>query len=169
MSTASHQKTASIRRGNDLTGLRFGRLVAISRVGVTKNGNVRWLCQCDCGNTNVVNAYSLRKGLTRSCGCLRRENSRAMLLQNPETRKHIADTSNFVTASGQPVASTTISRRNHSGITGVSFDRHRDKWLARLMVDGKYVLNGTFNSFVSAVSARKYAEREFGIIGNDEN
>lgn len=58
---------------NDLTGQRFGRLVAIERVGTAKDGQAQWLCQCDCGNTTVVRAGDLRRGNTQSCGCLQKE------------------------------------------------------------------------------------------------
>jgi hypothetical protein len=52
----------------NLSGTRFGRLVAITadRTGA----QVRWHCQCDCGNTTFIAASSLRKGNTASCGCL---------------------------------------------------------------------------------------------------
>lgn len=55
---------------NDLTGQRFGRLVVLSIAGRSKQRNVLWLCQCDCGNTHIVNSPSLVDGKTRSCGCL---------------------------------------------------------------------------------------------------
>jgi len=50
----------------DLTGQRFGRLVALKYLGKS-----RWLCKCDCGNKKPVYARELRSGDTRSCGCLR--------------------------------------------------------------------------------------------------
>jgi len=49
----------------DITNEKFGRLTAIEYVGEHK-----WLCQCECGNTSEVPSYSLRTGLTKSCGCL---------------------------------------------------------------------------------------------------
>ena len=51
-----------------LPGKRYGRLVAI-REDVDK----KWLCKCDCGNTKVILGASLKSGVTRSCGCLRKE------------------------------------------------------------------------------------------------
>lgn len=58
----------------DLTGQRFGRLVALERCETVKHGNhVKWLCQCDCGNTIKVRSNSLRFGNTISCGCFQIE------------------------------------------------------------------------------------------------
>jgi hypothetical protein len=33
----------------------------------------KYVCLCDCGQEVIVKTYSLKSGLTRSCGCLRRE------------------------------------------------------------------------------------------------
>ena len=64
---------------NDLTGQRFGRLTVVKRAedAVYKNGKhkVRWLCKCDCGNYSIVQPNNLHSGGSRSCGCLRRDNS----------------------------------------------------------------------------------------------
>ena len=57
----------------DLTGQRFGRLVVQKRYGRTPGGEASWICQCDCGKQFAVVGSSLRKGTTRSCGCLRDE------------------------------------------------------------------------------------------------
>jgi hypothetical protein len=57
----------------DITGQKFGRLTALSCVGMSEKRSALWLCQCDCGSTKVVPSYYLRSGDTRSCGCWQRE------------------------------------------------------------------------------------------------
>ena len=57
----------------DLTGQRFGRLVVVREYGRAKDGQVTWLCKCDCGGEVVVRGDHLRNEHTRSCGCLSRE------------------------------------------------------------------------------------------------
>lgn len=57
----------------DLKGLRFDRLTVIERAPNDKWGKTEWSCRCDCGTDRVVDAGSLRRGLIRSCGCFRRE------------------------------------------------------------------------------------------------
>jgi len=49
-------------------GDRFGRLTVIRR-----ESHGRWRCACDCGVTCFREAYPLRAGTVRSCGCLLRE------------------------------------------------------------------------------------------------
>lgn len=64
---------------NDITGQRFGRLVAIRKVDgdpKLKKKTAQWLCKCDCGNYCVKNGYSLRRLWTRSCGCLQVESAK---------------------------------------------------------------------------------------------
>ena len=53
----------------DLVGLTFGRLTVISRAE-HKNRHTMWNCLCECGNTKVVESYSLKSGHIKSCGCL---------------------------------------------------------------------------------------------------
>ena len=64
--------TALPQNVNDLTGKRFGRLVARTFHDTISTG-ARWICNCDCGNTSIVTANNLRAKQTISCGCYRRE------------------------------------------------------------------------------------------------
>ena len=54
----------------DLTGQRFGRLVAVKPTKKTHYGYY-WLCECDCGGKAEVITTSLTRGFSLSCGCLR--------------------------------------------------------------------------------------------------
>ena len=56
----------------DLTGQTFGRLLVLERAG-SKNGRAAWLCECICGNKTVVSGEVLRRGTSKSCGCLKKE------------------------------------------------------------------------------------------------
>ena len=58
----------------DIKGQRFGRLIAIDGSRRTENKKrVLWECLCDCGNVIYVQSATLRKGITQSCGCFRKE------------------------------------------------------------------------------------------------
>ena len=59
----------------DLTNQRFGRLVVIEKVE-KYNKEWVWKCQCDCGNIALVEGRNLRGGITRSCGCLKKESDK---------------------------------------------------------------------------------------------
>lgn len=54
----------------DLAGWRFGKLVAVERVGSDVRGASKWRCSCDCGGETQAIASNLRRGHVRSCGCL---------------------------------------------------------------------------------------------------
>lgn len=61
----------------DETGKRYGRLTVIERAETSADRRMAyWLCKCDCGNMKVARGVDLRRGGTRSCGCLQRENGR---------------------------------------------------------------------------------------------
>lgn len=57
----------------DLTGRKSGRLTVIEFYDYGKNGNSRWLCKCECGNTSVVSGTYIKYKKTLSCGCLTKE------------------------------------------------------------------------------------------------
>jgi hypothetical protein len=57
----------------DITGQRFGRLVAVRRTGEMKQRSSVWECKCDCGKRTFVILDSLQRGVTNSCGCFHRE------------------------------------------------------------------------------------------------
>ena len=60
-------------RNEDITGQRFGRLIAVRLSGKDKHGAAIWSCICDCGSSTDVVKYALKRGTTKSCGCLARE------------------------------------------------------------------------------------------------
>ena len=61
----------------DIIGQRFNRLVVIKDDGTrSSKGDIKWLCRCDCGNFYHALGYRLKRGLTKSCGCLNDEKKR---------------------------------------------------------------------------------------------
>lgn len=69
-------------RTRNLKGERFGRLVVIERaenhVFPSGHQEVRWKCQCDCGNIHFAYTNNLVKGTVTSCGCLRKRDLTGM-------------------------------------------------------------------------------------------
>lgn len=66
----------------DITGDRFGRLVAMKQIGKDKRGNALWLCKCDCGGEAIRATSELRKRSNHSCGCLGKEHLADMSKKN---------------------------------------------------------------------------------------
>lgn len=53
----------------NISGLRFGRLLVVREL--PKRGrDITWECLCDCGEIATVSTDRLRRGVTKSCGCL---------------------------------------------------------------------------------------------------
>lgn len=54
-----------------MIGKRFGKLTVIGKSKErAKNGTIKYICHCDCGNTSIIRGDHLRSGETLSCGCL---------------------------------------------------------------------------------------------------
>lgn len=79
-----------------LVGQTYARLTVLSRDPQnTADGKSRWKCACECGNEVVVSSRGLKKGTTRSCGCLK-----ADMLRSPE-RKELLDSIRAVSSNHQ--------------------------------------------------------------------
>jgi hypothetical protein len=60
----------------DISGTVFGRLTVLSRSTEShKHGQAHWVCRCSCGTKTTVAGDMLRRGRSKSCGCLRAEMS----------------------------------------------------------------------------------------------
>lgn len=84
----------------DITGQRFGRLVALKDVGSYRASRL-WEFRCDCGGITQKRASEVKFGVVRSCGCLKRESlnnrlkpldgqrfGRLTVLRRAEVNKH---------------------------------------------------------------------------------
>jgi hypothetical protein len=72
-------------------GQRYGRLVVVSLHG--HRGPKRfWLCNCDCGNTKIVQDSNLRSGHSRSCGCFHEQRRKEIRLTHGKSRSRVYDT-----------------------------------------------------------------------------
>src|SRR5437879_3897509 len=60
------------RKIEDVMGQRFGRWTVVKRRGRDTFGAALWECICDCGEITIVRGNSLRLGISKSCGCLKR-------------------------------------------------------------------------------------------------
>lgn len=58
-------------RVHDLTNQTFGQLTVKGRAPNSSDGRGMWLCVCMCGAEKTVLGKNLRRGGTKSCGCLR--------------------------------------------------------------------------------------------------
>jgi hypothetical protein len=104
-----------------MTGKKFGRLTVLARVeGPTDRA--RWLVICTCGTQKVVIGASLRRGHTRSCGCLPIEIIRAAqpLAALKNTRKVVDGKQLDCPGCGQRKALREFDTNNGNKRTGKS-------------------------------------------------
>lgn len=74
---------------HDLTGMKFGRLTVVKLAEPSpqkKHRGKRWECVCDCGNTTVARADSLKSkhksSGVKSCGCFQEESRRKAITKH---------------------------------------------------------------------------------------
>ena len=148
--SSDHLKSGSVRSCgclhiginlNDLTGERFGRLIAIKCTSIRKNGNVLWDCKCDCGASTLVKSSYLKNGRTKSCGCLAKEEAKNVLDKLYKINSNLRFEGTMIT---QLTAKTSIN--NTSGNKGVSWNKKSKKYEAYIMLKGKRINLGYYNN-----------------------
>lgn len=73
-------------QAENLIGQRFGRLTVIHRV--ESGTSTKWHCKCDCGNECDVFANSLKRGSSKSCGCLNIELAKQRALDKKSLNRY---------------------------------------------------------------------------------
>lgn len=146
-SCGCHAKEKLRERVKNISGQRFGRLVAVSPTEKRVSGSVVWKCQCDCGNETEASYNSLVSGNVRSCGCLKNE------CQGPSQYMDYIDGTCV-----QNLEFKGLRKDNKSGCTGVS--AYRGKWRAVISFKKKTYYLGTFEKKEDAIRIRKTAEEK---------
>ena len=136
-----------LKKHEDLIGKKFGKLIVLG-FEYEKNGQYFEKCRCECGNIAVVNSTSLKRGLTKSCGCIRNESS-----TKTAKKMFVADTNIYI-----PLGKRKLNKNNTSGYTGVT-KKQNGKWVAYITFQKKrYYLLEDYDINI-AIAARKEAEQ----------
>lgn len=138
----------------DITGQRFGRLVALHPTEKRLGNSVIWHCQCDCGKTADVASIDLRRGDTKSCGCLSSEiHSKSIKSARQERASYLVDGTDVLMLMRKPGV------RNTSGTVGVSFDKSVGLWKAYIQFKRRTYRLGASADKNKAIALRKEAEQ----------
>lgn len=143
-----------------ITNNKYGRLTAIKPTDKRDkdNGSIIWECLCSCGNKSYITEYLLGKGAVRSCGCLGKETSKGNMDKAIDAHldKNIIEGTNI-----KIISRNTLQSNNTSGVTGVIWDKSRNKWIAKITFKGKVYTLGRFENKKDAIEVRKRAEEKY--------
>jgi len=117
----------------DLSGKTFGRLCVLSFSHWVSGNGSYWKCLCDCGTIKVVPGSSLKKGSSKSCGCLNLELKRSRSKSNHPAWK------GFEGISGRYIKNT----KRGAKIRGLTFSVTAEQmWEKFVEQEGKCALTG---------------------------
>jgi len=115
----------------DLTGQKFGRITVICRAPRKNNTDpAKWVCECNCGNIKNVRGPNLVNNLTKSCGCIVKENAIKNWKIQAEKHKKLPGYSSSKRTYG-------IKKRT-SIIRGLAFDLTLDDFLKLVVTECYY-------------------------------
>lgn len=158
LTTGSTNSCGCARKGVnsiDITGNRYGRLVAVSPTNERMGHSIKWLCHCDCGNDCIVAAIHLRNGSTTSCGCRQSEVHKMTIgAARKERNEYIVGGTDVL-----QIVNKNPWSHNTSGYSGVSYDRSVSIWKAYIVFRKKRYYLGGYRDKNEAVKARKAAEK----------
>ena len=131
----------------DLTGCRFGMLVALEPTSKRQGECVVWRCRCDCGKEIFVSSNKLRQQRITSCGCLKKE-IQSNLCKSVQIIDHTAV---------EWLESRKHRRDNTTGFRGVYRTRN-DRYYAAIGFKQHSYYLGRYDTLEEAIAVRLDAE-----------
>lgn len=153
---------------------KYGYLTIISDTGKRKNnGEKIWLCKCECGNEVERSSDSIRQSTKKnciiSCGC-KKARDVGMREKDNAKRKDLARKSlvqmQGTTMQGILFRGKQANKNSHTGVKGVNLTapsklkKGYKPYRARIMLKGKEITIGYYNTIEEAKYAREKAEEE---------
>ena len=134
-------KNSIVNDYSHLIGKKFGRLTVVKKDEKDKR-HPHLICNCECGKTISINIEHLLSGRSKSCGCLRIENT-------------------FVENTSLNTINSKIRIDNKSGVRGVGWYKATNRWVAHIAFQKRKYTLGYYTDIKDAIKARKKAEEEF--------
>ena len=125
----------------EISGQRFGSLVAVARGGQDAHKRWLWKCRCDCGQIATISQNNLRTGNSQSCGCTKLAALRRGPRRRPSGESHyrwIADRSKvrwrpFAVKVWSRSVIATCAFCARCGTSSNLHAHHADGWSANLL------------------------------------
>lgn len=115
----------------DITGQRFGKLIAVRPMETSRTNRKDWLFKCDCGNEKITSAYYVvrKERSVSSCGCLEVERIRNMV-----AGRKAATMPNQMGAKNKLFG----RYRTQAKSRGIAFDLPKDRFLELIAMNCTY-------------------------------
>lgn len=147
----------------DASGSTFFRWTVIRTVKKKQNNKTYWLCICTCGTRKIVRASEIKRGRSKSCGCLAVELAKKRIKHG--FARHVTQTgkrNHFWRAWGGIIERCKDKRKNYvtKGIKNLwpSFeDFYRDMYRSYILHRGKH---GESNTTLDRIDIDGHYSRE---------
>lgn len=136
-------------RVKDLVGKKFHKLTVVEFSHKDKNKKSYWKCLCDCGNTKIIQGYSLSSNNTKSCGCYKIEK-----ITKPRKKWNPIYKSNFILI--------PLNKGKFTKIDTKDFDKVKDyNWYAFKGKKTYYAKSTTKEIFMHRLMLKIFNKKKF--------
>lgn len=112
-------------RFKDISGQKYGRLTAVS-FSHGSNNHSYWNWACDCGNQIITSSVHVKRGATKSCGCLNKESAQARFFKHG--LKNTREYNSWRAAKNRCYQPTGIGYKNYGGRGIVMCEEWKDSF-----------------------------------------
>lgn len=149
-------------RRTDISGQTRGRLTAIQPTDQRRNGETVWLWQCECGAEVLKTPGQVGNSASTMCAACARKLKSEQATKMRAGQERDPDT-NLPPTYLDGLRKGKLATNNTSGVRGVSWHTGRQKWYARMEVNGRTVSLGYYDTIEDAAKARQEAiRRKYG-------
>lgn len=140
-------------RAKDITGNRFGLLVAVKPTDERNHKCIVWEFKCDCGNTCYRTTNQLYRD-NPNCGCITKDK----FIRNGNKRIVNLLSECVFDTNVKKIRSNKVFKSNTSGVRGVQWAKKAKLWRSSIWFQKKMYNLGYYKDKADAIRVRKQAE-----------
>ena len=143
----------------ELKNQTINGITLLEKTDKKRRGAILWKCKCFCGNIFIAEAYRIKNGEIKSCGCTRKVFREDNFKNARKKLENGFKEGTFLNS----ITGNKLYKSNKSGCRGVTIRKRKNSisYIATIGVKNKNIKLGTYKTLEEAIKARKQAEEKY--------